>query len=329
MRKATAAEMNIPIKPADQILQNMQKSLAKKPSGTGNIQQSDTTNKSNKNLNIANSGDVSSQVAENGELPDIMSDETIDLKATERLEAIISNVMAKELINTTSTREEQILRKQQILEELQKVERELQEKAQQQLLITAQQQFEQQQQQQLQQALQASVSNKPLHKVLQKQLEEQGKKKLPLSSPTVTSSKEVPSSKDTAVQLSKETAVPSLEDTAPPPKDAAVPVSKESSENQLSNNLDKQVPKQVDVTTASPTEKPNIPENVPVVSQTAEVGVADKQPSRQNKEMNNNKSVKTNGGLLSTNGGSQSAEHNGGLYITSQVVTPSPQILRI
>lgn len=69
-------------------------------------------------------------------------------KASEKVEAIINNIMAKELINTTpATKEEQILRKQQILEELQKVERELQEKAQAQLLLSAQQQFEQQQQQ--------------------------------------------------------------------------------------------------------------------------------------------------------------------------------------
>ena len=275
-RKANVAEMNIPIKPADQILQNMQKSLAKKSPSTGSIPQGEAVNKTNKNVNLANSGEVSPQVSENGELPDIMSDETIDLKATERLEAIISNVMAKELINTTSTREEQILRKQQILEELQKVERELQEKAQQQLLITAQHQLEQQQQQQqLQQALQASVGNKPLHKVLQTQLAEQGKKKLPISSPTVSSSKD-------------------------------------TLENQLSNNLDKQVPKQSDTTAASPSIKPNIPESFPAGSQTAEGGVADKQSSRQNNEMNNNKNQKHNGSLLSTNGGAQSTEQKEG-----------------
>ena len=279
-RKANVAEMNIPIKPADQILQNMQKSLAKKSPSTGSIPQGEAANKTNKNVNLANSGEVSPQVSENGELPDIMSDETIDLKATERLEAIISNVMAKELINTTSTREEQILRKQQILEELQKVERELQEKAQQQLLITAQHQLEQQQQQQqLQQALQASVGNKPLHKVLQTQLAEQGKKKLPISSPTVSSSKDT---------------------------------SKDMLENQLSNNLDKQVPKQGDTTAASPSIKPNIPESFPAGSQTAEIGVADKQSSRQNNEMNNNKNQKHNGSLLSTNGGAQSTEQKEG-----------------
>ena len=275
-RKANVAEMNIPIKPADQILQNIQKSLTKKPPSTG-ANQGDTATKPNKNVNLTNSGEVSPQISENGELPDMMSDETIDLKATERLEAIISNVMAKELINTTSTREEQILRKQQILEELQKVERELQEKAQQQLLITAQHQLEQQpqqQQKQLQQALQGSVSNKPLHKVLQKQLEEQGKKKLPLSSPTISSS------------------------------------SKNTLENQQSSGLEKQVPKSGDVssTTASPTAKSNAPETIAAGGHIVEGGVADKQQqSRQNGEMNN-------GGLLSTNGGSQSTEHNGGMH---------------
>ena len=305
-RKASVAEMNIPIKPTDQILQNMQKSLAKKSPGTGSNQQPDS--KSNKNNNIPNSSDVSPQVTENGELPEIMSDETIDLKATERLEAIISNVMAKELINTTSTREEQILRKQQILEELQKVERELQEKAQQQLLITAQHQLEQQQQQQqLQQALQV-VGNKPLHKVLQKQLEEQNKKKIiPLPSPTIASSSASP-----AVTTSSATVSPAVSG-----ENNQVPASKDnkSSENQTSNNLDKQAPLvNVEVTTASPTVKPNIPENVPAVSQTAETGVADNQQSRQNNELNNNKNLKSNGGMLSTNGGSQSTEHNGGRY---------------
>ena len=307
-RKASVAEMNIPIKPTDQIIQNMQKSLAKKSPVTGNSPQ--PIDKSNKNINLPNPCDVSPQVTENGELPEIMSDETIDLKATERLEAIISNVMAKELINTTSTREEQILRKQQILEELQKVERELQEKAQQQLLITAQHQLEQQQQQQqLQQALQASVGNKPLHKVLQKQLEEQGKKKLPLSSPTIAPSSPAmtPSSPIVTPSISNEI------NQVPLPKDTSL-------ENQMSNNLDKQVPIKGEVTTASPTVKPNIPENVPAVSQTAEVGVADNQQSRQNNELNNNKNVKSNGGLLSTNGGSQSAEHNGGLYISVQML---------
>ena len=49
-----------------------------------------------------------------------------------------------EMLNTT--REEQIQKKQQILEELQKVERELQEKAQAQLIINARDAQQQQQQ---------------------------------------------------------------------------------------------------------------------------------------------------------------------------------------
>ena len=60
----------------------------------------------------------------------------------EKLEAFINNMMRKaELLNTT--REEQIVKKQQILEELQKVERELHEKAQAQLLFNFQQRLEQ------------------------------------------------------------------------------------------------------------------------------------------------------------------------------------------
>ena len=72
---------------------------------------------------------------ESGELP-----LDLDLKneKCEKLEAFISSMMRKaELLNTT--REEQIHKKQQILEELQKVERELQEKAQAQLCQNLQQ----------------------------------------------------------------------------------------------------------------------------------------------------------------------------------------------
>lgn len=153
--------MNIPAKASDQIWQNMQKSFKKStPSSAGNQHNIDAATKTTKTSNLTTSGELAAQISENGVISDLLPDDAIDLKAGERLEAIISNVMAKELINTTSTREEQILRKQQILEELQKVERELQEKAHQQLLITAQHQ--QQQQQQLQQALQ---SRQPLHQV--------------------------------------------------------------------------------------------------------------------------------------------------------------------
>ena len=85
--------------------------------------------------------------------------------------------MAKELINTTTaSKEEQILRKQQILEELQKVERELQEKAQAQLLLSAQQQLEQHQQQLIAQtAVAAAAKTKTATQV--KGQPEEGKKK--------------------------------------------------------------------------------------------------------------------------------------------------------
>ena len=71
--------------------------------------------------------------------------EPSDMKASERLEAFINKMMQKaELLNTT--REEQIVKKQQILEELQKVEQELQEKAKAQLLLNAQEKAKQKQQ---------------------------------------------------------------------------------------------------------------------------------------------------------------------------------------
>lgn len=111
---------------------------------------------------------------ENNVLSNILPDEAAEIKASERLEAIINNVMTKELITSGSSREEQILKKQQILGELQKVERELQEKAQAQLLLSAQHQLEQKEQQ-LQQVLQHVPV--PLHKAYQKQLEEQVKRK--------------------------------------------------------------------------------------------------------------------------------------------------------
>lgn len=65
------------------------------------------------------------------------------LKPSERLEACINSMMKKaEMLHPSP--EEQILQKQQILEELQRVERELQEKAHAQLLLTAQHQHQQQ-----------------------------------------------------------------------------------------------------------------------------------------------------------------------------------------
>ncbi|KAI1285660.1 Ankyrin repeat and KH domain-containing protein 1 [Halotydeus destructor] len=60
------------------------------------------------------------------------------LKETERLEQCINNMMKRtEMLNPS--REEQILQKQQILEELQRVEKELQEKAQAQIMLAVQQ----------------------------------------------------------------------------------------------------------------------------------------------------------------------------------------------
>ncbi|KFM83143.1 Ankyrin repeat and KH domain-containing protein 1, partial [Stegodyphus mimosarum] len=62
-----------------------------------------------------------------------------DMKPSERLEQCINTMMKKaEMLHPSP--EEQIFQKQQILEELQRVERELQEKAQAQLLLTAQHQ---------------------------------------------------------------------------------------------------------------------------------------------------------------------------------------------
>ena len=81
----------------------------------------------------------------------------MDMKASERLEKFISNMMKKaELLNTT--REEQILKKQQILEELQKVEAELHEKAKAQLLLNVEQKQRSQQQQLLQQQVQLAAA---------------------------------------------------------------------------------------------------------------------------------------------------------------------------
>lgn len=69
----------------------------------------------------------------------IETDADKSLKPSERLEACINSMMKKaEMLHPSP--EEQILQKQQILEELQRVERELQEKAHAQLLLTAQHQ---------------------------------------------------------------------------------------------------------------------------------------------------------------------------------------------
>ncbi|XP_071107805.1 ankyrin repeat domain-containing protein 17-like isoform X5 [Haliotis cracherodii] len=129
---------NIQGKNPDVIRQNMQKSIAKRCLN-GQVAEA----KVGKSSNAVIAESLQQLNHDGAMLADLAED-----KASEKVEAIINNIMAKELINTTpATKEEQILRKQQILEELQKVERELQEKAQAQLLLSAQQQFEQQQQQ--------------------------------------------------------------------------------------------------------------------------------------------------------------------------------------
>ena len=135
--------MNIPARSQDQMWKNVQKTAAKRPHSGGEV-----SAKSMKTSNVTNASVQSQQgepfptppqygeiptppdYGEMGNLPDLVPDTpnvppdsttSIDIKASERLEAIINNVMAKELDNTTSTREEQIMRKQQILHELQKV----------------------------------------------------------------------------------------------------------------------------------------------------------------------------------------------------------------
>ncbi|XP_069125262.1 ankyrin repeat and KH domain-containing protein 1-like isoform X1 [Argopecten irradians] len=171
-KKQGEKDINIPVR-TQEVWKNVQKNIGKRPH-TGNGETVVKTSKSN--IPLPPSSEVTTnnaqyQYGEIGSLPDLIPEETLDVKARERLEAIINNVMDKELDNT-STKEEQILRKQQILQELQKVERELQEKAQAQLLISAQHQREQQQQQQhLQQVLQQGA------KVLQRTLEVQVKRK--------------------------------------------------------------------------------------------------------------------------------------------------------
>ena len=280
--------MNIPIKAWEQVAQNMQKSLVKKPPSTGTVHNIEPATKTSKTSNLATTitNELTPQLNENGLISDLLPDDPIDLKAGERLEAIISNVMAKELISTPSTREEQILRKQQILEELQKVERELQEKAQQQLLISAQHQQHQQKHSPLQQALQNPRLS--VHQIIMKQLEEQ-KRILSISSQSAPSITELPD----------------------------VP---------LSNNLDKQVEKPLsgEIVVSRPSLKPNISESSVTVSnggshssEQSHGNDTDKAKQKNNQEekiSNGNTSgtcVKANGGQQSLNGGSQS--HGGGM----------------
>lgn len=251
----------------------MQKSISKRPH-TGSSENINKATKSNVPLPPTDVTTNNAQYGEIGSLPDLIPEETLDVKASERLEAIINNVMAKELDNT-STKEEQILRKQQILQELQKVERELQEKAQAQLLISAQHQREQQQQQQhLQQVLQQGA------KVLQRTLEVQVKRKQDESSPVS------PSSED---QESPEPVVES---------------------SQASNDLDKQVTSLFapDGSTVGQIVFPNIPHDglLPVTpSQTPQPGT--EVVMEGNKEVwarnNANVTLKRSGSKTATRGG--------------------------
>ena len=302
-RKAQDRDMNIPAKPGDQIWQNMQKTPLKKL-GTGNQHNVDQATKTSKTTNLSTPGDLAAQISENGVISDLLPDETIDLKAGERLEAIISNVMAKELINTASTREEQILRKQQILEELQKVEKELQEKAQQQLLITAQHQ--QQQQQQLQQVLQSS--RQPLHQVLQKPLDKKKASSQAVSSsssdlpaPPMSNNLDKQASRSVTTETSKSNMKPNISEGVkvttkttgtnqakpppPPPSDGNV------SEKQKSTNG------QNGSTSSSQGDK----------SKSSEAG------DKKGTCANGTTGSKTNGQTASSNGPVQS--HNGGKYI--------------
>ncbi|XP_061191259.1 ankyrin repeat domain-containing protein 17-like isoform X1 [Saccostrea echinata] len=191
IKKASEKDANLPLRNPDQVWKNMQKSVGKR---NHNNSGGDGSSKPSKTTNIpppppppavtpqpGDSTPTPPQYGDMGNLPD----ESLDVKASERLEAIINNVMAKELDSTSATREEQILRKQQILHELQKVEKELQEKAQAQLFLSAQHQLEQQQQQQhLQHVLQQGA------KVLQRTLEVQVKIKQEENSAEGSSSEE-------------------------------------------------------------------------------------------------------------------------------------------
>lgn len=176
IKSASEKDSNFPPRNPDQVWKNLPK-----PGGKRNHNNSggDGASKPSKTSNIPppppppattpQYGDGAPTPPQYGDMGSL-SDEALDVKASERLEAIINNVMAKELDSSSATREEQILRKQQILHELQKVEKELQEKAQAQLFLSAQHQLEQQQQQQhLQHVLQQGA------KVLQRTLEVQVK----------------------------------------------------------------------------------------------------------------------------------------------------------
>ncbi|XP_055955121.1 ankyrin repeat domain-containing protein 17 isoform X1 [Patella vulgata] len=129
---------NIQAKTVDQLRTNLQKCVAKRSLNP------QPDNKVIKQINNpAQIGEITPVTVN----PDKKGTEQYpNEKATEKVEAIINTIMAKELNSVpAASKEEQIQRKQQILAELQKVERELHEKAQQQ---REQQQHRDQQQQQ-------------------------------------------------------------------------------------------------------------------------------------------------------------------------------------
>lgn len=140
-------DLNIPTRTTqDQIRQNMQKSLSRS-APTVKRKEMESRSKS-ESLSSETEPDFGEEY-EKGYTEDgggnTQSALDFDIKAEmktsekcEKLEAFIKNMMRKaDMLNTT--REEQIVKKQQILEQLQIVERELHEKAQEQMILSAQQ----------------------------------------------------------------------------------------------------------------------------------------------------------------------------------------------
>lgn len=185
---ASQVKNKLPIleKSVEQTTKSIQKTLGKRATSSRSSSLEDIP-RANRNCNIAEGTDLGGGKLMTGEkmgpendmVDDILPQIDANLKATEKLDAIISNMMQGPLLNTNGTPEEQILQRQQILEELQKVERELQEKAKEQVHRTAQHRAELQQYQMLAvqqegQQVYNQYDPKPLHKALQKQLEEAG-----------------------------------------------------------------------------------------------------------------------------------------------------------
>ena len=142
-------QVTIPKKNPDQVRQNMQKAVSRsaptvkqkqkdrvgqRPGDVPGSEQDPDFGQEYESNFQENGGGVNNQSAFDFEIK-------ADMKTSEKcekLEAFIKNMMRKaDMLNTT--REEQIVKKQQILEELKKVERELQEKAEAQQLLSTQQ----------------------------------------------------------------------------------------------------------------------------------------------------------------------------------------------